>query len=188
MKDSLLRVATLSAEAGTTAGFVFEAMFLRGLVCPADLRQALSGVGVELDELDARYPSVTWIAAIDLARGYLAGPGESAEAVERRLGRALFEGSLSTLPGRLLAAALPHMRARALLARTSMYVRMGRDDLTVEFDELGELVRLGVHDPASARPSVFAGMVEAALDRLGEPYTLEVHSLDEWRFELRVRV
>jgi uncharacterized protein (TIGR02265 family) len=174
---------------GTTAGFVFEATFLRGLDCPPALHEALSGIGVELDALEARYPSVTWIAALDLARGYLARPDETAAMVERRVGRALFEGSLLTLPGRLLAAALPHMRPWGLLARTPMYVRMGRDDLVVEVDDADHrCLRLTVQDPASARPWVFRGMVEAALDRIGEPYELEHREVDEWSFDLCVRL
>lgn len=189
MRSSVLRLVrddTAPAAVGTTSALAFEALFLVGLPAADDLRLALEGIGVELERLEARYPSPVWIAAIDLARGYVAATDGDADATERRLGRACFEGALRTLSGRLLAVAIPLMSVRSLLSRTGLYLRMGRDDLAVEFDEEAGGYVLRVTDPAAARPQFFAGLMEAALDRLDVRYSLTVHQHDEHRFDVRV--
>lgn len=189
MRSSVLRLVRdepAPSIAGTTSALAFESLFVEGLPADDDLRLALEGIGVELENLEPRYPSSVWIAAIDLARGYLAASDGDADVTERRLGRACFDGVLRTLSGRLLAVVIPLLSVRSLLARTGLYMRMGRDDLTVDFDEEGAGYVLRVTDPTSARPQFFAGLMEAALDQLEVGYTLTAHQLDEHRFEVRV--
>jgi uncharacterized protein (TIGR02265 family) len=184
----LVRDAPSSPEEGTTSAMAFEALFLRGLEASEDLRLALGGIGVELDALEPRYPSAVWIAAIDLARSYLAGASGDSEATERRLGRACFDGALRTLSGRLLAVTIPLMSVRSLLARAELYLRMARDDLWVDFDEGASGYRLRVTDPATARPQFFSGLLEGAMSLVGKPCAIAVEQLDEHRFEVRVTV
>lgn len=174
-------------EVGYTDASVFEALFVRGLDCPIELKVALSGIGVDLENLLAKYPSPVWIASIDLARSYLYAASTSNEAAERELGRKFFAGFVRTITGRLLDAVLPFMTARRLLLRLPRYVRMGREDVFIETEEDADTrLRVLVVDPANARPWFFAGMIEAALDRLREPYRLEIKEVDLWRFEVFV--
>jgi uncharacterized protein (TIGR02265 family) len=182
----LVRDAPTSLEEGTTSALAFEGLFLRGLEPSEDLRLALGGIGVELDALEPRYPSTVWIAAIDLARSYLAGVSGDPDVTERLLGRACFDGALRTLSGRLLAVTIPLMTVRSILARLELYLRMGRDDLSVDFHEDAAGYCLRVTDPATARPQFFAGLVEAALDLTGGRYALTVEPVDECRFDVRV--
>lgn len=176
-----------ASAVGFTDGSVFEALFLRGVDTPADLREALLGIGVDLSALQPRYPSMLWIAAIDLARGYLYPTSTSLEPAERELGRKFFAGYLRTVSGKLLGAVLPFMTIASVLHRLPRYVRMGRDDLQIEVrEEAPGRVRLLVSDPATARPWFFVGLVEAGLDRLTTPYLLELTSVDAFRFEALV--
>jgi uncharacterized protein (TIGR02265 family) len=174
---------------GTTDASAFEALFIRGVSPPPDLRIALLGIGVDLDGLEMRYSSVQWIAAIDLGRSYLFPGAPSVDEAERELGRKFTAGFLRTLPGRLLGAVLPFMTPESIVHRLPRYVRMGRDDLDLAVERLGErLWRIVITDPATARPNFFAGMMEAGLERLSTPSSVEVQELDELRFELLLRV
>lgn len=175
-------------ELGHTEASFFEALFLHGVECPPELVAALAGIGVELGSLKPRYPSTTWIAAIDLARSYLYPQASSKETADRELGRKFLAGFLRTLPGRLIGAVLPFMTGRSLLMRAGRYSRMGRDDLTVEFEEgAAGAVRLLVVDAATARGHFFQGAVEAALDRTATPTRVVLEPVDAWRFELHIR-
>lgn len=174
-------------QLGHTQAAFFEALFLYGVDTPPELAATLAGIGVDLAELAPRYPSTVWNAAIDLARSYLYATASSKETADRELGRKFLAGFLRTVPGRLLLAVLPFMTARSLLLRSNRYVRLGRDDLTIEFEEGREGgVRLLVVDPATARPFFFAGAVEAALDRTSTATRLIIEPVDAWRFELHV--
>ena len=172
-------------EVGITEGLVFEALFLRGLDTPPELRRALSGIGVDLDQLAPRYPSTLWIASIDLARSYLYPHASSSEAAERELGRKFMAGFFRTVTGRVLAAVLPFMTISSVAQRLPRYYRMGRNDFVMDVEEVGPReVRIHVADPATARPWFFAGMTEAGLERVGAPFRLEMMPRDTWRFEV----
>lgn len=174
-------------ELGHTEASFFEALCVQGLDCPPELVAALGGIGVDLQSLAPRFPSTTWVAAIDLARSYLYADASSVEAADRELGRKFLAGFLRTIPGRLVAAVLPFMNARTLLARANRYGRLGRDDMTVEYEDGRDGGgRLLVVDPATARPYFFQGMFDAALDRTATPSRTTLELVDAWRFELHV--
>lgn len=175
-------------ELGHTEASFFEALFVHGVECPPELVAALAGIGVELGALRPRYPSTTWIAAIDVARSYLYPQASSKELADRELGRKFLAGFLRTIPGRLVGAVLPFMSGRSLLMRAGRYTRLGRDDLSVEFEEGSDGgARLLVVDAATARAHFFQGSVEAALDRTASPSRVTLEEVDAWRFELHVR-
>lgn len=175
-------------ELGQTEAAVFEALFLHGLNAPPELVAGLTGIGVDLANLKPKYPSTTWIAAVDVARSYLYPDASSKETADRELGRKFLAGYLRTIPGRLVSAVLPFMSGRSLILRTGRYVRMGRDDMTIEFEEGRDgSVRLLVVDPATARPHFFQGALEAALDRTATASRVSLEQVDAWRFELHVR-
>lgn len=173
---------------GFSDGLIFEALFLRGLQVTPDLRTALLGIGVNLDQLETRYPAAVWLAALDLARSYLYPQALSLDEADRELGRKFLSGFLRTGSGRLLAAVLPFMTIERVLERFPRYVTMGRDDLEIDviFVE-PTLVRLEIVQPTQARPFFFAGMLEAGLDRLSRPHAITIEPGDAFSFCLVVQ-
>jgi uncharacterized protein (TIGR02265 family) len=172
---------------GHTFASAFEALFLKVIDTPPELARALSGIDVDLENLQPRYPSTVWVAAIDLARSYLYATSASREVAERELGRKLFAGFVRTVSGRLFGAALPLLTVSRFLRLAGRYVTIVRDDLFVDAEDGHDGgMRLLVVDPAEARPYFFAGTIEASLERLNTPFRIEVHPFDPWRFELHV--
>jgi uncharacterized protein (TIGR02265 family) len=175
-------------DPGFSDGLLFEALFLRGVQVTPDLQTALLGIGVNLDQLEPRYPSPVWLASIDLARGYLYAGRLSVEDADRELGRKFLSGFLRSGSGRLLGAVLPFMTIERVLERLPQYVRLGRDDLEVEVTFIEPtLAKVAVTQPTEARPFFSAGLLEAGLDRLSRPHTITVEPGDDYSFSLIVR-
>jgi uncharacterized protein (TIGR02265 family) len=147
-------------------GSLLEALFVRQLKPAGEFAEALLKRGVDVHRLETKYSAEQWVSSQQLAATFAFGHLPTEEA-HRQVGRALMQGFLGTLSGRLIAVALPLMSVRQFLLRTPRFMKMGVPVETVSVSEQGERnMRIEVANSVGSRGDVYAGVLEVGIEKL----------------------
>lgn len=136
-------------------------------VVSAGLREALRGVGLDLDRpLQVAYPMAIWIRILQVTSQW-AFAGDTPEVAHRKLGQRLIDGYVETAIGSATFAFLKLIGPRRTLGRTTHAFRNGNNYCESRLTELAPnrfevwLNEVGTH------PSFLAGVLQAGLTRAG---------------------
>jgi uncharacterized protein (TIGR02265 family) len=168
---------------------MFEALFDRRLKPAGAFAAALKDAGYDPRLAVPKYSTHVWVRCLEIARAHRYATLPATEAY-REIGREFTLGFLETLPGRLLATAIPFMTPRSFLRRLASYLRMGREDERLTFDLVKEEATAAeavVHNPAAVPGGFVAGMIDVAMERLRTKATVEVDQHTPLDYTLRVR-
>jgi len=166
---------------------VFEGLFIRGLAPHGGLARALASEGYDPRCPEVEYPLGVWKRCVLQARHLICGELNDAEA-HRLLGRKLCEGFTNTLVGRVAAVALPMIGPARVIERLPRYLAMmGRPDLQVRLELLGERERRLFVSDVHNRPEFIAGALEVALERAHVQPIIHVDDRSPQGFRLLIR-
>ncbi len=147
-------------------GSLFEALFVKALKPTGAFADELLVLGVDVKSIAARYESEQWVKAQLLAAKYAFGHLPEAKA-HRMVGRALLEGFLKTLVGRLIEVAIPFMNPQQFLLRAPRFMRMGSPSEVVTATVVDDThVQLTVRPRIGTHAAAYAGVLEVGLERL----------------------
>lgn len=163
----------------------FEGLFVHGLEPTPALREALRGVGVDLDAPQGAYPAAVWHAALEVTRQQRC-PELPKEEAWRRLGRVAVVGFTRTVLGRLFSAAAPFFGPHRVLARVPTYLSAVHHRIQVRAVAVGlQTWELHVTQP-DPLPTFIAGCVEQIVEVAGGVAEVSVVREEGEHFTLRV--
>jgi uncharacterized protein (TIGR02265 family) len=169
-----------------TAGNMFEGLFVRGLPPEPSFHADLKAVGVDVERLLPRYPIKVWLDAIAVARRHFF-PGHTQQQADWQLGRLFTQGFLDTLIGRAVGAVLPMLGPARMLERSQRNISVGRPDIRVTIQVVGETERCLLFEDAEPLPDFGAGCTEAGLERGRAKAQVTVEDRQATSYVLRVR-
>lgn len=156
-------------------GSLFEALF-RLRAPNGELGAQLAKLGVQLKS-PARHRADQWAAALELYRLHLY-PQDMEAVGARKLGTALAEAYVTTIPGRLLLIALPMLSPLQWLRRWPRFIRMGRTDVTIDVAELdARTVTITSFDPVNVPMELNLGLLDFVFEKLGHTVSYEQRTL-----------
>ena len=131
---------------------LFEGLFVKALgPVPPAVKQELKAVGVDVDRLQAAYPQVVLIAALDVASRHWF-PGETVESAYNKLGLRNIEGFFETLMGRPILALLKLMGLKRTLGRMRTNFRSANNYAETKLAEVSPTeFQLWVNEPGEFR-------------------------------------
>lgn len=168
---------------------MFEALFDRRLSPSGAFSSDLKAAGYDALTAQQKYPTEVWVRCLEVARAHRWPAATQTEAY-RQMGREFALGFLETIPGRLIAVALPFMSPSSWLNRLASYFRMGREDsgLVFELVERREgFTSIRVHNPSCVPGGFVAGIIEIGFERFRRPVTVDVSQGTPSDYELIVR-
>jgi uncharacterized protein (TIGR02265 family) len=165
----------------------FEGLFVRGLEVDEAFAAELKKVGFDIHNPRPRYPAKVWRDSLDLAqRRYF--PDLGAAEGRKALGNTAFEGFLSTLVGRFMAAALSTLvTPPALIRKMPRFFQMARPGIEVSVAEEAPTRWRGVWRDPNPDPYFSIGLIEAAGKRTRSSFRAELDKVNPDGFELLFR-
>lgn len=148
----------------------FEAMFVRalGATMPAELRQSLAAMKIQLESLEVAYPLQTWKRALAEARRILHPNLPDAEAYEQ-LGRIFVRSYFETFLGRAVKPLLKVIGTSRSLDRMRQNFRGGNNFSDATLEKTGEKSRLFHINDDLGHPSFVLGIIQEGMVIAVEP-------------------
>lgn len=116
---------------------MFDGMFSVALKPEGAFRDELNAAGFDLDKPLPEYPYEVWRQCLMVAARHVF-PEQTQDRAFWLLGERFIEGYLATLVGKLIAAALPFLSAKALVQRSPRFCSTGVGGATFDLEWLGE--------------------------------------------------
>ncbi|MBF5045024.1 DUF2378 family protein [Aggregicoccus sp. 17bor-14] len=167
---------------------VFEGLFVHVLkVQPGSpFARDLKAVGFDLAHQEVSYPTPVLKAVLEVAARHVL-PGRPLEEAQRELGRRFLEGFLQTLAGKALGLLLPVFGPEGIIKRLPRFFSMGTvgSEMTV-YPDSPQCWRFELRD-RHPLADFDAGIIEAALLRVGVQPDITVHARGAQHFALLLR-
>ena len=167
---------------------VFEGLFVHVLkVAPGSaFARDLSAVGFDVAHQALTYPTPVLKASLEVAARHVL-PGRPLEEAQRELGRRFVEGFLQTFAGKALGLLLPVFGPEGIIKRMPKFFSMGTvgSEMTV-YQESPQCWRFELRD-RHPLTDFDAGIIEAALTRVGVQPDVTVHERGAQHFALLLR-
>ena len=179
-------VTSLPPASPRVAGSMFEGLFVRALPPEPAFHADLKAVGVDVERLLPQYPMRVWLEALAVARRHYF-PGHTQQQADRLLGRLFVQGFLDTLAGRVAGALLPMVGPARMLDRAERNISIGRPDIRVTVQVVGETERLLLFEDAAPLPDFAAGSIAVGLERARAQAEVTVEDRQATSYVLRVR-
>ncbi|MDP1827411.1 MAG: DUF2378 family protein [Archangium sp.] len=145
---------------------MFEGLYMRALQPEGAFKDRLREKGFDLDRQQVSYPMSVWSDCLDVTADELY-PGRPRAESWQRIGRQFIDGYFSTLVGRMIAAMLPFLSAKAFLGRVPRFITTGLQGAVVKLEWVDEqhatLTIGGVHELSGA---FMAGVLEGSFARM----------------------
>ncbi len=165
---------------------VFEGLFVRALKVDGAFAGDLRRAGVDLANLEPKYPVETWFAALDVARRRLY-PGLSEIDAHRELGRTFLDGYARTLVGSVLMAAAPMVGPARLVSRVPRMLMTARPTgIRATAREIGPREWVVDVQDRFAAPGFHAGLIERGLNHCRANARIVIENRTDEGFSLRI--
>ncbi len=116
---------------------MFDGMFSVALKPEGAFRDELKAAGFDVDKALPEYPYEVWRQCLMVAARHVF-PHEPQDRAFELLGERFIDGYLDTMIGKLIAAALPFLSAKALVQRSPRFCGTGVGGATFDLEWLGE--------------------------------------------------
>jgi len=183
---SMSQAVAAPSASPRVAGSMFAGLFVRALPPEPAFHADLKAVGVDVEKLLPQYPIKVWFEAMAVARRHYFSE-QTQQQADWQMGRLFVQGFLDTLAGRVAGALLPMLGPARMLDRAERNISMGRPDIRVTVQVVGETERLLLFENTEPRPEFTAGSIEVGLERARARAKVTVEDRQATSYVLRVR-